>query len=270
MNNATAKAKAKVGTLDRLAISFGSSAREAVELVGSISVFFMKMIKAMPSTFKRPHLLTEQMMILGVQSIPIVLLTSVFVGAVSAWQVQYIFGDAVPLTYLGAGVGKAVFTELGPVLTALVITGRIGAKLAAELGTMKVTEQVDAMVCLALDPFTYLLTPRLIASAIMVPVLTIFACALAIVSAQVIAEVALGLSFAAFYKGVRLLFKTQDLVICLVKAFVFGTVISLAGCYYGYYAKGGAVGVGAYTKKAVVAAMVMVLVSNLILVNVLL
>jgi phospholipid/cholesterol/gamma-HCH transport system permease protein len=214
--------------------------------------------------------MTEQMMILGVQSIPIVLLTSVFVGAISAWQVQYVFGDAIPLTYLGAGVGKAVFTELGPVLTALVITGRIGANLAAELGTMKVTEQVDAMVCLSLDPYTYLLTPRLAASCIMVPVLTIFAVALAIVSAQVIAEVALGLSFATFYKGVRLLFKVQDVVICVVKAFVFGMVISLSGCYYGFYAKGGAVGVGTYTKKAVVAAMVMVLVSNLILVNVLL
>ena len=256
--------------IDRFAISLGASAREAIELVGSIFIFFVKMLKRLPASFARPHLISEQMMILGVQSIPIVLLTSFFVGAVSAWQVQYIFGDAVPLTYLGAGVGKAVFTELGPVLTALVITGRIGAKLAAELGTMKVTEQVDAMVCLSLDPFTYLLTPRLIASCVMVPVLTIFACALAIVSAQVVAEVALGLSFAAFYKGVRLLFQTQDIVICIAKSFVFGLVISLAGCYYGFYAKGGAVGVGAYTKKAVVAAMVMVLVSNLVLVNLLL
>jgi len=260
----------KVNVIDRLAISFGASAREAVELVGSIFVFYLKMVRALPSSIKRLHLMTEQMMILGVQSIPIVLLTSVFVGAISAWQVQYVFGDAIPLTYLGAGVGKAVFTELGPVLTALVITGRIGAKLAAELGTMKVSEQVDAMVCLSLDPYTYLLTPRLAASCVMVPVLTIFAVALAIVSAQVIAEVALGVSFATFYKGVKLLFKVQDVVICVVKAFVFGMVISLAGCYYGFHAKGGAVGVGTYTKKAVVAAMVMVLVSNLILVNVLL
>ncbi|MDR2577358.1 MAG: ABC transporter permease [Chitinispirillales bacterium] len=266
----TAKSAPKLNPLDRLAISLGSSARESIELVGSIFTFYLKMLKVLPSSARRPYLITEQMFILGVQSIPIVLLTSVFVGAVSAWQVQYIFGDAIPLTYLGAGVGKAVLTELGPVLTALVITGRVGAKLAAELGTMKVTEQVDAMVCLSLDPYTYLLTPRLVASCIMVPVLTIFAVALAIVSAQIIAEVALGLSFAAFYKGVRLLFKTQDLVICIVKSFVFGMVISLAGCYYGFYAKGGAVGVGAYTKKAVVAAMVMVLVSNLILVNVLL
>jgi phospholipid/cholesterol/gamma-HCH transport system permease protein len=260
----------KINPLDRLATSLGSFARESIELIGSIFVFYLKMLKVLPFSIRRPYLITEQMFILGVQSIPIVLLTSIFVGAVSAWQVQYIFGDAVPLTYLGAGVGKAVFTELGPVLTALVITGRVGAKLAAELGTMKVTEQVDAMVCLSLDPFTYLLTPRLVASCVMVPVLTIFAVALAIVSAQVIAEVALGLSFAAFYKGVRLLFKTQDLVICIIKSFVFGMVISLSGCYYGFYAKGGAVGVGAYTKKAVVAAMVLVLVSNLILVNVLL
>jgi phospholipid/cholesterol/gamma-HCH transport system permease protein len=256
--------------LDRLATSFGASAREAVELVGAIFVFYLKMLKALPASITRPHLLFEQMLILGVQSIPIVLLTSIFVGSISAWQVQYIFGDAVPLTYLGAGVGKAVFTELGPVLTALVITGRIGAKLAAELGTMKVTEQVDAMVCLSLDPYAYLLTPRLAASCVMVPVLTIFAVALAIISAQVIADIFLGLSFAAFYKGVRLLFKTQDVVLCMAKAFVFGMVISLAGCYYGFHARGGAVGVGAYTKKAVVAAMVMVLVSNLILVNVLL
>jgi len=260
----------KENVLDRIATSFGASAREAVELVGSIFIFYLKMLRAFPSSLLRPHLITEQMMILGVQSIPIVLLTSIFVGAVSAWQVQYIFGDAVPLTYLGAGVGKAVFTELGPVLTALVITGRIGAKLAAELGTMKVTEQVDAMVCLSLNPYTYLLTPRLTASCVMVPVLTIFAVALAIVSAQVIAEAFLGLSFAAFYKGVRLLFKTQDIVICVTKSFVFGMVISLSGCYYGFHAKGGAVGVGSYTKKAVVAAMVMVLISNLILVNVLL
>ncbi|MDR0308176.1 MAG: ABC transporter permease [Chitinispirillales bacterium] len=256
--------------LDKLADFLGSSFRQAVEQMGSITIFLLRMIKAMPSSLRRYHLVTEQMMILGVQSIPIVLLTSIFVGAVSAWQVQYIFGDAIPLTYLGAGVGKAVFTELGPVLTALVITGRIGAKLAAELGTMRVSEQVDAMVCLSLNPFTYFLTPRLIASCVMVPVLTIFAVTIAIVSAQIIAELFLGLSFAAFYKGVRLLFKTQDIVICVVKSFVFGLVISLSGCYYGFYARGGAVGVGAFTKKAVVAAMVMVLISNLILVNVLL
>lgn len=259
-----------ISILDRIAESFGAAAREAVERMGSISIFFFKILQAMPSSFRRYHLLTEQMMLLGVASIPIVLLTSVFVGAVSAWQVQYIFGDAIPITYLGAGVAKAVLTELGPVLTALVITGRVGAKLAAELGTMKVTEQVDAMTCLSLNPFTFLLAPRLVASCVMVPILTIFSVFFAIISAQLLSQFALGLSFTAFYQGVRILFKVQDVIVCMAKSFVFGGVISLAGCYYGFYAKGGAVGVGVSTKKAVVAAMVMVLISNLVLVNLLL
>jgi len=256
--------------VDDLAINFGAAARESIEQLGSIAIFFWDVVKAFPASFKRFHLIVEQMMLIGVMSIPIVLLTSVFVGAVSTWQVQYLFQDAIPLTYLGSAVGKAVFTELGPVLTALVITGRVGAKLAAELGTMKVTEQVDAMTCLSLDPYSYLLAPRLFAGFIMTPILTIFSAFFAIVSAQLLAEYALGLSGAQFYQGLKLLFRVQDVVICIVKAFVFGGVIALSGCYYGFFTTGGAVGVGVSTKSAVVAAMVLILVSNLIVVNVLL
>ena len=256
--------------LNDLADSFGSATRESVEQLGSLALFFWRIIQAFPSSFKRFHLIIEQMMMLGVTSLPVVLLTSVFIGAVSAWQVQYLFSNAIPLTYLGAVVGKAVFTELGPVLTALVITGRVGAKLAAEIGTMKVTEQVDAMTCLSLDPYCYLLAPRLIAGVLMLPVLTIFSAFFSIVSAQVLAQLALGVSSEVFYQGLRLLFRTQDVVICIVKAFVFGGVISLSGCYYGFLTMGGAVGVGNSTKKAVVAAMVLILVSNMIVVNVLL
>jgi phospholipid/cholesterol/gamma-HCH transport system permease protein len=133
--------------IDELAVAFGTSTREAIEQLGAITLFLTKIIQAMPRAFKRYHLIVEQMMLLGVTSIPIVFLTSMFVGAVTAWQAQYLFSNAIPLTYMGLAVGKAVFTEIGPVLTALIITGRIGAKLAAELGTMRVTEQIDAMVC---------------------------------------------------------------------------------------------------------------------------
>lgn len=256
--------------VDDLALAFGTTMREAIEQLGSIALFFFRILQAMPASFKRFHLIVEQMMYLGVTSIPIVFLTSMFVGAVSAWQVQYLFSNAIPLTYLGVAVGKAVFTELGPVLTALIITGRIGAKLAAELGTMRVTEQLDAMVCLSLDPYSYLLAPRFIAGTVMLPVLTIFMSLVAIVSAQLLAEFALGLSSATFYQSLKLLFRVQDVVICLVKAFVFGGVITLSGCYYGFLTKGGAVGVGKSTKMAVVAAMVLILVSNFIVVNILL
>lgn len=256
--------------INRVAETIGRLTREAIEQFGAISIFFYKILLAFPATLRRFHLVVEQMMSLGVSSIPIVFLVSLFVGAISAWQVQYLFADAIPLTYLGAAVGKAVFTELGPVLTAIVITGRVGAKLAAELGTMRVTEQIDALTCLSLDPYSYLLAPRMIAGVIMLPILTIFSTFFAIVSAQLLSELALGLSSPAFYHGMKLLFKVQDVVVCLTKAFVFGAVISLSGCYYGFLTKGGAVGVGNSTKRAVVAAMVLILVSNLLVVTIIL
>jgi phospholipid/cholesterol/gamma-HCH transport system permease protein len=151
-----------------------------------------------------------------------------------------------------------------------VITGRVGAKLSAELGTMRVTEQLDAMVCLSLDPYRYLLAPRLAAGLVMVPVLTIFAAFAAIISAQVLSHLTMGLYPATFYHGLKLFFQVKDVVICMVKSSVFGCVITLCGCYYGFLAKGGAVGVGEATKKAVVAAMVLILIANLFVAEILL
>jgi phospholipid/cholesterol/gamma-HCH transport system permease protein len=254
---------------DQFAESIGVFIRESISQLGAIVRFFFRVMHAFPAAFSRFHLIVEQMLVMGVKSIPIVLLTSTFVGLVSAWQVQYLFSDVMPLTYLGTAVGKAVFTELGPVFTALVITGRIGAKLAAELGTMRVTEQIDAMTCLSLDPYCYLLAPRMVAGAVMVPILTIFSTFFAIISAQLLAQFAMDLHPATFYRGLKMLFQVQDVVICLVKAFVFGVSITLCGCYFGFLTSGGAVGVGESTKKAVVAAMVLILVTNLIVVNVL-
>lgn len=256
--------------LDTIASAFGSATRESVQQLGAITRFFLRIVKVMPFSLARFHLITEQMMIVGVRSLPVVLLTSVFVGAVSAWQAKYLFAGAIPLNYLGMAVGKAVLTELGPVLASLVITGRVGAKLAAELGTMRVTEQLDAMVCLSLDPYPYLLAPRMIACAIMVPMLTVFAAFFAIVSAQLLAQTAMGLHPSAFYHGLKMFFKFQDVVICMVKSFVFGCIIALCGCYFGFLTKGGAIGVGESTKKAVVAAMVLILIANLIVVKILL
>ena len=255
--------------VDEFAVSVGIFTREQIERLGDLTLFSWKFINALPATFKRFHLIVEQMMLLGVSSIPIIVMASVFIGGVSAWQVQYLFADAIPLSYLGSAVGKAIFTEIGPVFTAIIITGRISAKVAAELGTMQVTEQIDAMTCLSLDPFPYLIAPRMVAGVIMLPILSIFSSFISIVSAQLLAQVALGLDSAIFYQGLKLLFRVQDVVICLVKAFVFGGVITLSGCYFGYLASGGAVGVGVATKNAVVAAMLLILLFNLIVVNIL-
>ncbi|MCX7726018.1 MAG: ABC transporter permease [Chitinispirillaceae bacterium] len=258
-----------ISFLNKLAEFIGAFVREQIERIGDLTFFFWRMLRVFPSLLKKYHLISEQMMRLGVSSIPIIVLTSLFVGAVSTWQAQYLFADAIPLTYLGAAVGKAVFTELGPVFTALIITGRISAKIAAELGTMRVTEQIDAMICLSLEPYLYLLAPRLIAGICMLPILTIFSSFIAIISAQMLAEIALGLDSAIFYQGLKMLFRIQDVIICLVKSLVFGGVITLSGCYFGFFTTGGAVGVGAATKNAVVAAMVLILLTNMIVVNIL-
>jgi phospholipid/cholesterol/gamma-HCH transport system permease protein len=252
------------GVFDDLADSFGSSAREAIEKCGSIGLFFIEALRAIPSTLVKSHLLFEQMMRIGVNSLPIVFLSSVFIGAVSVWQAQYLIGDYIPKTYIGTALGKALFTDLGPVLIALVLTGRIGAKLASELGTMKVTEQIDAMVCLSLNPFTYLLTPRIVAGFLMTPFLMVFSFFFAVFSAQLLTTNVLGVGTMTFYNSMRYLFRTQDVLIGLVKAFVFGGSIALSGCYFGYFTRGGAVGVGEATKKAVVASSILVLFFNVV------
>jgi len=251
--------------LDDIALAFGVSAREAIEQFGAISLFFLRAIASLPASFAKYHLIEEQMLRIGVNSFFIVFLTATFIGAVTVWQEKYIVGDIIPLTYLGMALGKAIFTDLGPVLTALVLTGRIGAKLAAELGTMKVTEQIDAMLCLSLDPYPYLLTPRILTGFLMTPILMIFSFFFSIVSAQVIASIALDINPLTFYNSMRLMFRTHDVVIGIVKAFVFGGGIALTGCYYGFLTRGGAVGVGESTKKAVVAAAILILFSNVII-----
>ena len=250
---------------DDLALAFGASARESLEQFGAIILFFLRSIRSLPASFMKYHIITEQMLRIGVNSLFIVFLTSVFIGAVTVWQEQYLLGDIFPLTYVGMALGKALFTDLGPVLTALVLTGRIGAKLATELGCMKVTEQIDAMICLSLDPYPYLLTPRILTGFLMTPVLMVFSFFFSILSAQMIAWVALGISPETFFNSMRLMFQTKDVVIGIVKAFVFGGGIALTGCYYGFLTHGGAVGVGQSTKNAVVAAATLILFSNVII-----
>jgi len=257
--------------LDNAAEMFGAATRESVEQLGAIGLFFWDVLRVTPRFATRFHLLVEQAMRIGVYSIPLIILISIFTGAITVWQTKYFFQDLVPYSILGTAVGKVILTDLGPVLTALVITGRVGAMLAAELGTMKVTEQVDAMRVLALDPFLYLLAPRVLVGFVMMPVLGVFSCFLAIVSAQVIAQLALGVGPYTFYNGMRMLFRFQDVVIMLVKSCVFGGVITLSGCYYGYLTltTSGAVGVGRSTNRAVVAASVLILVTNLIVASIL-
>jgi phospholipid/cholesterol/gamma-HCH transport system permease protein len=230
--------------LDDLADSFGVFGRETVEQFGAVGLFLIEVMQAVPAMMRKSHLLFEQMVLIGVNSLPIVFLASIFIGAVSVWQAQYLIGDYFPKTYIGTALVKVLFTDLGPVLIALVLTGRIGAKLAAELGTMKVTEQLDAMVCLSLNPFSYLLSPRILAGFLMTPFLMVFAFFFAVLSAQLLTTFALGVPTLLFYNSMRYLFRTQDILIGIVKGFVFGGSIAILTAKWLQQRRSGSTAVG--------------------------
>jgi phospholipid/cholesterol/gamma-HCH transport system permease protein len=250
-----------INGMNSLADSLGNGASDAFERLGSIFILFFQSIFVR----QRYDLILEQMILIGIKSMPIVMLASTFTGFITAWQVKYLAGDVFGMRYLGTLVIRVVLTELGPTLLGLVLAGRIAAKLAAEVGTMRVTEQIDAMICLSLNPIQYIISPRVIAGIIMVPVLFVFGCIAAIISAQVLGTVTLGVPVITFYNSMKLLFSIMDIVIGLLKSCVFGGIISLCGCYFGYYTTGGAVGVGQSVRRAVVAASILILVFNLII-----
>jgi len=231
-------------------------------LVGGVIELIWASILGLREIKKLPKQLFVQMQEMGVNSMPLVLLTSTFTGMVTAVQVAYQIRDYAPLDFLGAGVAKMVMMELGPVLTALVVAGRVGAGIAAELGTMRVTEQIDALECMAIEPARFLILPRLISGIVMVPILTILAEFVAISGAAIVSQVVVDLPTATFFQGIRLFFLPKDLFGGLIKYVVFGFIIALMGSYYGFNAEGGAVGVGKATTRAVVASSLLILVSD--------
>jgi len=251
--------------IDNLALSFGKSTREALAGLGSIGIFFAKSISRAPKLLWHIDILFEQMFRIGIGSLPIVALISVVTGFILAWQGKYLAGDVFPLTYLGGAVGSATFTQMGPTFTALILSGRISANLASELGTMKVSTQLDAMRVLSLDPYFYLFSPRIIAGFIMTTILFVFSSSLTIFSAQILATTAFDLHPYTFYNGMKLLFRTMDVVILLIKGFIYGGILASVGCYFGYSTTGGAVGVGESTRNAVVASSVLVLLSDVVI-----
>ncbi len=257
-------------SIDRWVIHLGDWVLLQVKHLGRFLLFFMELVRHIPLIFRNPHITLEQMYLMGITSLPLVCLTSVFTGAVAAWQAAYQFADYVPLRYIGTAVEKSVILELGPVLTALVVAGRVGAAITAEIGTMAVTEQLDAMRCLNLNPYRYLLAPRLFAGLVMLPVLTIFACLVAIMGAFFVVVVAKDLPPTAYSAGLRLFYSDMDIVVGMIKSIVFGIVIASYGCYYGFFCSNGAEGVGQSTRASVVASNVSILISGFLISNVLL
>jgi phospholipid/cholesterol/gamma-HCH transport system permease protein len=197
-------------------------------------------------------LLIGQMRRLGVDSVPIALFIAVFTGIVLALLASYIFTGTVPTYFVGALVGKTIMLELGPVLTGMALAGRVGANIAAEIGTMKVTEQVDALETLAYDPWSYLVVPRVLAATIMFPIVTALGIGMGVFAGWLTAINLLDLTTLEFVKGLRFFYLFKDLWFGLVKAASFGLVVALTGCIRGLATRNGAEGVGRETTRAVV------------------
>ncbi len=236
--------------------------------VGRVHLLMAEVVRHLVPGLRSFRLVVAQMHAIGVGSLGLVFVTSLFTGAVAAVQAAYQFSTVVPMKYIGAVILRSVIIELGPVLTALVVGGRVGAAMAAELGTMKVTEQVDALRAMAIHPVRFLVVPRVVAAIIMLPIVTVFADAIAIFGGYVVSVTAIGVSSHTYIVGLKQFFHTKDLVTGLTKAVFFGWTIGMMGCYYGFQTEGGAEGVGISTMRAVVASCVLVLIGDYVLANV--
>jgi phospholipid/cholesterol/gamma-HCH transport system permease protein len=205
----------------------------------------------------------------GVDSIPVVFLTGLFTGMVIALQTYTGFARFHAESFVGSVVALSVTRELAPVLAALMVTGRVGSAMAAELGTMRVTEQIDALVALATEPVQYLVVPRVVAATVMLPLLVVMADAVGIGGGYVVAVDLLGANPVTYVHNSFQFLQMNDLTSGIVKAAFFGLIFSLIGCQKGYYTEGGAEGVGIATTRAVVAGSLAILIADFFLTKVL-
>ena len=229
----------------------------------AVQEFFLLTGRAVVNIFRAPHYTDDialQMDNIGVGSLFIVVLTGLFSGAVMALQMSRVLSQYGQLSKTGTAVAITLVRELGPDLTALMVAGRNASGMASELGSMKVTEQIDAMRALGTDPVQKLVTPRLIATCVMLPVLTVIADFVGIFAGWVISFLFLGLSSRLYWSSAWRSLEWNDLTQGLLKPFVFAIVVSLIGCYYGLKTTGGTQGVGRATTQAMVTASVLIFV----------
>jgi len=246
------------GALDRL----GRAVLAGVEEMGKIILLFVSVLAWM---FRPPFKLRnifKQMEFVGVKSIFVVVLTGTFTGMVMALQGYHGFRMFSAESLVGGTVALGMTRELGPVLTSLMVTARAGSAMAAELGTMRVTEQIDALYVMAANPVKHLIVPRVIAGVLMVPLLTVVADFTGILGGYFVGVHILGINSGIFIKNITRLVDLNDIYNGLVKAACFGLILSLVGCYKGFNTYGGAEGVGRATTEAVVLASIAILISD--------
>lgn len=232
------------------------------EETGRIAIFTRDTVRHvfLPPIYFR--LIFTQMVRIGYNSLPVVGLTAFFTGGVLALQI-YIGGSRFNAESLVSSiVALGITRELGPVMAGLMVAGRVSAGLAAEIGTMRVTEQIDALRTLSTNPFKYLVVPRVLAATITLPLLVVVADILGIMGGFIVGTESLGFNASTYIRNSIDFIEIQDVTSGLIKATVFGFIIALMGCYHGYHSKGGAQGVGRATTNAVVSASILILTAN--------
>ena len=229
---------------------------------GAVTAFAFNAIRqgVRPPWYRRQIL--RQIMEIGYYSLPVVGLTAIFTGMVLALQSYTGFSRFEAASAIPTIVVLSMTRELGPVLAGLMVAGRVGAAMAAEIGTMRVTEQIDALTTLSTDPLRYLVFPRLAAGLLMLPLLVLVADIIGVLGGYLVSVYKLGFGPIEYINRTIQYLETQDVMSGLVKAAVFGFIVALMGCYKGYRSRGGAQGVGAATTMAVVSASILILTAN--------
>ncbi len=241
---------------------FGRAILGNIEEMGKILILFLSVLMWMVRPPLKMRLIFKQLEFVGVKSIFVVVLTGTFTGMVMALQGYYGFRMFNAESLVGSTVALGMTRELGPVLTALMVTARAGSAMAAELGTMRVTEQIDALSVMAANPVKHLIVPRIVAGVIMLPILTIVSDFMGILGGYFVGVPILNINEGAFVKNITKMVDLGDIYNGLIKAAFFGLILSLVGCYKGFNTTGGAEGVGKATTEAVVLASVSILISD--------
>jgi len=242
--------------------SLGQSVITALEYIGGLAILLWETIVYAFEGGVRISLTLFQMSFLGVNSLLIVLLTTTFAGMVISLQLAHVAVTYGVSNIVGGGVALAMTRELGPMLTAIVVAGRAGSAITAEIGSMKVTEQIDALVCMAVSPIKYLVCPRVVACLLMLPLLTLFSDVSGLVGGSFVAEVSAGIPQEVFFDSVRRMTQMEDVYKGLFKSVIFGVQIALVSSQQGLHAGRGAAGVGQATTGAVVISMIIVFITN--------
>ena len=252
----------------KVLVNTGSFILGFIQEVGRLFLFILKTFKAATSRWYLKNFFL-QIISIGYLSLPVVALTSFFTGGALAIQIYYGGNQFNSEVIVSSIVALGITRELGPVLGGIVVAGRVSAAIAAELGTMKVTEQIDALRTLSTDPYEYLVFPRVLAAVISLPVLVGFADIIGIMGGWLVGVQSLGFNGTVYLQNTEAFLESGDIISGLIKASVFGFIISIMGSYHGFNSKGGAQGVGRSTMNAVVSSSILILASNYIMTNLL-